>query len=233
MSSRILLKHRHGDLPIRVWVPGCATGEEAYSIAILLLECLQSSGAPPVQIFASDISKQAIQVARDGHYPENIAADVSAERLQKFSSKRNGSYQISKQVRDLCIFAVQDVTQRSAFLPGGSHQLPQSSYLSGRPAPKEGAGRIPLRLEPGRLSAARKLGERGSGFGSVPADRQEAQNLFPAPDFVAPALWNFGRPNWLTIRFCCAGKVSYRSPTWTWAGKPTELFCPGILRREF
>ncbi len=74
-----ILNHRHGDLPIRVWVPGCATGEEAYSIAILLLESLQSSGGtPPVQIFASDISKQAIQVARDGQYPENIAADVSA-----------------------------------------------------------------------------------------------------------------------------------------------------------
>ena len=110
-----ILKHRHGDLPIRVWVPGCATGEEAYSIAILLIECLQSSGAPPVQIFASDISKEAIQIARDGHYPENIAADVSPERLQKFFAKSNGGYQISKQVRDLCIFAVQDVTRDPPF----------------------------------------------------------------------------------------------------------------------
>ena len=110
-----LVKHRHGDLPIRVWVPGCATGEEAYSIAILLLECLQSSGAPPVQIFASDISKEAIQIARDGRYPENIAADVSAERLQKYFVKTEGSYQISKQVRDLCIFAVQDVTHDPPF----------------------------------------------------------------------------------------------------------------------
>ncbi len=112
-----ILKHRHGDLPIRVWVPGCATGEEAYSIAMLLIESsLQASAAsPPVQIFASDISKQAIQIARDGHYPENIAADVSPERLRRFFAKTNDGYQIGKQVRDLCIFAVQDVTKDPPF----------------------------------------------------------------------------------------------------------------------
>jgi two-component system, chemotaxis family, CheB/CheR fusion protein len=111
-----ILKHRRGDLPIRVWVPGCATGEEAYSIAILLLECLQSNGSsPPVQIFASDISKQAIQMARDGRYAENISADVSPERLRKFFVKINDGYQVGKQVRDLCIFAVQDVTKDPPF----------------------------------------------------------------------------------------------------------------------
>jgi two-component system, chemotaxis family, CheB/CheR fusion protein len=110
-----ILKHRQGDLPIRIWVPGCATGEEAYSIAILLLESLQPAAGPPVQIFASDISKEAIQVARDGQYPENIAADVSQERLQKFFAQSNHGYQIAKQVRDVCIFAVQDVTRDPPF----------------------------------------------------------------------------------------------------------------------
>ncbi len=110
-----ILKHRHGDLPVRIWVPGCATGEEAYTIAILLLECLPSSGASALQIFASDISKEAVQIARDGEYPENIAADVSAERLRKFFTKSNRGYQISKQVRDVCIFAVQDVTRDPPF----------------------------------------------------------------------------------------------------------------------
>jgi two-component system, chemotaxis family, CheB/CheR fusion protein len=111
-----ILRNRRGDLPIRVWVPGCATGEEAYSIAMLLIECLQlAPETPAVQIFASDISKQAIQVARDGHYPENIAADVSPERLQRFFAQSGHGYQISKQVRDLCIFAVQDVTRDPPF----------------------------------------------------------------------------------------------------------------------
>jgi two-component system CheB/CheR fusion protein len=111
-----ILKRRRGDLPIRVWVAGCATGEEAYSIAILLLESSQwPGGSPPVQIFASDISKQAIQFARDGLYPENVAADISPERLRRFFVKVNDGYHVSKQVRDLCIFAVQDVTKDPPF----------------------------------------------------------------------------------------------------------------------
>ncbi len=111
-----MLKNRRGDLPIRVWVPGCATGEEAYSIAMLLLEPVQSLGSSPsIQIFASDISKLAIQVARDGFYPENIAADVSVQRLRRFFTKTSDGYQINKQVRDLCIFAVQDVTKDPPF----------------------------------------------------------------------------------------------------------------------
>ncbi len=110
-----ILKHRHSDLPVRVWVPGCATGEEAYTIAMLLLECLPSSGPSALQIFASDISKEAIQIARDGDYPENIAADVSPEQLQKFFTKSNRGYRIGKQVRDICIFAVQDVTRDPPF----------------------------------------------------------------------------------------------------------------------
>ncbi|HYL37588.1 MAG TPA: chemotaxis protein CheB [Bryobacteraceae bacterium] len=101
--------------PIRLWVPGCATGEEAYSLAILLLESMPPAGGPPVQIFATDISRLAIQAARDGLYAENIAADVSPERLRRFFVKTDGSYQISKQIRDLCIFAVQDVVKDPPF----------------------------------------------------------------------------------------------------------------------
>jgi len=110
-----ILKNRISDAPIRIWSPGCATGEEPYSIAMLLLECLEPSGAPPIQIFATDISMQAIQTARDGLYPENIVSDVSLERLRRFFVKANGGYQISKRVRDLCVFAVQDVTNDPPF----------------------------------------------------------------------------------------------------------------------
>jgi len=110
-----ILKNRKNETPIRVWVPGCATGEEPYSIAMLLLECLEPAGGPLIQIFATDISKQAIQTARDGWYPENIVADVSPERLRRFFVKANEGYQISKRIRDLCIFAVQDVTRDPPF----------------------------------------------------------------------------------------------------------------------
>jgi two-component system, chemotaxis family, CheB/CheR fusion protein len=110
-----ILRHRPSGQPVRVWVPGCATGEEAYSIAMMLIEAWPPSEGPVVQIFASDISKQAVQAARDGLYTENIVADVSPERLRRFFVKFNDGYQVSKQVRDLCIFAVHDVTQDPPF----------------------------------------------------------------------------------------------------------------------
>ncbi len=141
---------------------------------MLLIECLQlSARTPPVQIFASDISKQAIQVARDGYYPENIAADVSPERLQQFFAKSSDGYQISKQVRDLCIFAVQDVTRDPPFSRMDLVSCRNLLIYLGVPLQKKVLADIPLCSEPGRLSAAGKLGERGSGLGSVPADRQE------------------------------------------------------------
>jgi two-component system CheB/CheR fusion protein len=110
-----ILTNRRTNSPLRVWVPGCATGEEPYSIAMLVLECMEPSGGPPIQIFATDISKQAVQAARDGYYPENIVSDVSPERLRRFFVKANNGYQISKRIRDLCIFAVQDVTKDPPF----------------------------------------------------------------------------------------------------------------------
>ena len=96
---------RPAHAPIRVWVPGCATGEEAFSIAITLSEYLTATGASfPVQIFASDLSEQAIERARGGRYPENIAADISPERLNRYFTKVEGRYQINKDLREMCIF---------------------------------------------------------------------------------------------------------------------------------
>jgi two-component system CheB/CheR fusion protein len=91
---------------IRIWVIGCATGEEAYSLAILLLEHAINLGSrPSVQIFASDLSEDALQRGRDAFYPETIAADVSAERLQRFFVKEQGGYRVRKEVRELVLFA--------------------------------------------------------------------------------------------------------------------------------
>lgn len=111
-----LLKDRAPRTPVRVWVPGCSTGEEAYSMAIALLEFLGTKGASvPVQVFATDISEPAIDKARAGIYPAGIAADVSAARLRRFFTKHDGGYQISKAVRDACVFARQDVTKDPPF----------------------------------------------------------------------------------------------------------------------
>src|SRR6185369_9371375 len=100
-----LLQGRPANAPLRVWVPGCATGEEAFSIAITLSEYLNETGVSfPVQIFASDISEPAIERARAGRYLENIAADMSAERLKRNFTKVEDRYLINKDLRDMCIF---------------------------------------------------------------------------------------------------------------------------------
>ena len=99
------------DGPIRAWVAGCATGEEAYSLAIAVIECLGTRIADlRVQIFGTDVSESAIDVACRGLYPPTIAADVSPDRLRKFFAKTDGGYRVSTQLRDLCVFARQDLT---------------------------------------------------------------------------------------------------------------------------
>ncbi len=94
------------DQPIRAWVPGCATGEEAYSLAIVLLEAMEKTGTkPPFQIFGTDVSDVAVARARAGVYPSNIELDVSPARLRRFFTKLDGQYQIKKSLRELCVFA--------------------------------------------------------------------------------------------------------------------------------
>lgn len=101
---------------IRIWVPGCSTGEEAYSIAICWLEFFKDTTSNiPVQIFATDISDRAIEKARAGIYTDSISADVSTERLRRFFIKTDGSYQISRAIRDMCVFARQNVTKDPPF----------------------------------------------------------------------------------------------------------------------
>lgn len=98
-------------LPIRIWVAGCSTGEEVYSIAICLLEFLSDKVTQPqIQIFATDISEMAIDKARSGIYAENQMVEVSPERRRRFfNAIEGGGYQISKAVRELCVFARQDL----------------------------------------------------------------------------------------------------------------------------
>ena len=98
--------------PIRIWVPGCATGEEVYSIAIALIESMgESAPAAGVQIFGTDVSEPAIEKCRAGIYSDAIALDVSPERLQRFFVKQDSSYVIARSIRDLCVFARHDITR--------------------------------------------------------------------------------------------------------------------------
>jgi two-component system CheB/CheR fusion protein len=101
-----LLKDRPASQPIRIWVAGCATGEEAYSLAIILLEYLESQPTmPPIKILATDLNELALDKARAGVYLDNIEIDVTPERLRRFFIRQDGHYQISKAIRELCVFS--------------------------------------------------------------------------------------------------------------------------------
>jgi two-component system CheB/CheR fusion protein len=109
-------KDRPRNVPLRIWVPGCSTGEEAYSIAIALVEYMSATHANiPCQIFATDLSEVSIERARAGVYLEHIVADLSPERLRRFFTKVDGGYQIAKPIRDMCVVARQDLIKDPPF----------------------------------------------------------------------------------------------------------------------
>jgi two-component system CheB/CheR fusion protein len=114
-----MMKERPRNTSIRIWTPGCATGEEAYSILIALTEFLETteSGGDDVaiQVFATDANAASIARARAGRYPESIALDVSPECLRRFFVKVDGQYQVIKSLRDVTVFAVQNVTTDPPF----------------------------------------------------------------------------------------------------------------------
>jgi two-component system CheB/CheR fusion protein len=111
-----LLVDRPPEAPLRVWVPACSTGEEAYSIAMCALEFLhERQSAVGLQIFATDISDPALEKARAGKYTEGEVSEVGPERLEKFFTRTEGGYQVKKPVRDLCIFAKQNIIHDPPF----------------------------------------------------------------------------------------------------------------------
>src|SRR5437762_3268181 len=109
-------KKKERQRELRVWVPGCATGEEVYSLAICILEVLGNQLSKiRVQIFGTDLSESVIEHARAGIYPSAIEKDVPKARLRRFFVKRDGSYQIHRSVRDICTFARQNITADPPF----------------------------------------------------------------------------------------------------------------------
>ncbi|MCB1858840.1 MAG: chemotaxis protein CheR, partial [Gammaproteobacteria bacterium] len=111
-----LLRSKGREEEIRIWVPACSTGEEVYSIAMLIYENLNKLGENrDIQIFATDIDQSALEIARAGIYPENIASDVSKERLSRFFSKNKDTYVVGKELRRMLIFSRHDVIKDPPF----------------------------------------------------------------------------------------------------------------------
>ncbi len=112
-----VLKNKSPDQLVRVWVPACSTGEEAYSIAIVLKEYMDEvKSSFQVQIFATDVDRDAVETGRLGVYPSNITVDVSPERLNRFFIKNSDTYNIKKEIRETVIFAPQNVISDPPFL---------------------------------------------------------------------------------------------------------------------
>lgn len=110
------LGERSDDDAVRVWVPACATGEEAYSLAILLLEVREKLNASwPIKVFGTDLSESSIGRAREGRYDATIAADVSEDQLQRHFVKSDGGHRVRRDVRDMCMFSVHNVIQDPPF----------------------------------------------------------------------------------------------------------------------
>ena len=107
-----LVANRKGSGVLRAWVPACSTGEEAYSLAMVLRQAVTAAKAPGsmmLQVFATDLDQDAIERARQGLYPPNIAGDVSADRLRRFFVKEERGYRVAREIRELVTFANQDV----------------------------------------------------------------------------------------------------------------------------
>jgi two-component system CheB/CheR fusion protein len=111
-----LFEGKMADGAVRIWVPGCATGEEAYSLAILVREHMESLPASPkVQVFATDIDDSAIATGRLGRYPKTLLEGLSEERRKRFFSISHGSYCVTKEIRDLCTFSVHNLIRDPPF----------------------------------------------------------------------------------------------------------------------
>jgi two-component system CheB/CheR fusion protein len=119
LAARVIpriLAGKGADDTVRIWVPGCATGEEVYSIAILLLEGMDKlSGVPKVQVFATDIDEPALTIARAARYPGSLLLGISPGRLERFFTTDGASYSLTREVRDLCVFSAHSIIRDPPF----------------------------------------------------------------------------------------------------------------------
>ena len=168
------------DVGIRVWVPGCATGEEAYSLAMLLCEYADRLEDPPqFQIFATDLSEKSFSFARTGFYPESIVADVAPERLDRFFTREQGGYRIKKQVREKVLFATHDILRDPPFSRLDLISCRNLLIYLGPDAKDQVASVFHFALRPGgylMLGTSEGVGETSTLF--TPVDRK--QRIFQA-----------------------------------------------------
>ena len=154
---------------IRVWVPGCATGEEAYSIAILLLEeASRHEIRCGLQVFASDLDDNALAVAREGRYPVAIEADMTEERLRRFFTREGDHYRVTRELRDIVLIARHSLLKDPPFSRVDLISCRNVLIYLDREVQQPGLRHIPLCVATVRLPLPRLVGKRGQPNRSVP-----------------------------------------------------------------
>jgi len=211
-----LFEGRKPDNPIRVWVAGCSTGEEVYSIAITLLEYMWvhsrniSQAATAIQIFATDISDTALDRARTGLYTEAAVSEISADRLKRFFVRLDGGFQVNKSIRDMCIFAKQNLVKDPPFsnldlVSCGNLLIYLGPVLQRRVIPT-----LHYALKPGGYlmpGAAENLGGFGEHFGLV--DKKD--KIYQKRKTSARLTTYFANADYLPIK-AADGKMSRELP---------------------
>ena len=166
---------------VRVWVPGCSTGEEAYSLAILLLEHMATlTVRPKTVVFATDIDEPAIAVARHAHYPAAMLQDVGPERLDRYFAGDGISYTLAKEVRDLCIFSSHSVIRDPPFSRIDLISCRNLLIYLDRELQNQLLAGVSLRAAAGRIPVSRLVGSADDAGRAVRAGRQEISHLSPA-----------------------------------------------------
>ncbi len=193
VAAESIKSHPAGEA-YRIWVAGCATGEEAYSLAILVCELAESAGQDiPIQVFGTDISDAAIERARSGIYPHSIEQDVSPERLRRFYARVDAGYRINHSIREHCIFARHDLTADAPFSHMDLVSCRNVLIYLGTPLHQRILSALHYSLKPEGLlvlGSAESIGTRTDLFGSVDNEKK----IFirkPAPlrhgmDFLVP-----------------------------------------------
>ena len=183
--------------PLRIWVPGCSTGEEAFSIAMLVQEAMDALRQHvKVQVFATDIDAEAVDKARAGIYPDSIAADVSPERLARFFRQENSTYHISKSIRDMVVFAAQNVIEDPPFSKMDLISCRNLLIYMGVELQKKVVPLFHYALNPGGflfLGSSETVGEFVDLFGPVDRkwklfQRKGGPSPRPMADFALPSL---------------------------------------------
>ncbi|CRI63479.1 putative regulator protein containing CheR-and CheB-like domains [Thiocapsa sp. KS1] len=186
----VLFAEPGAERPVRVWVPGCATGEEVYSIAIAMIDYLgDRATGTHIQIFGTDIDAKAIEKARAGLFADPLLAHLTPEQLKRFFVKVAGGYEVAKRVRDLCVFAVQNLVKDPPFSRLDLVSCRNLMIYFGPPLQKQALQIFHYALEPNRflmLGSSESIGARADLFAlldhkaKIYAKKSNAPRLDPA-----------------------------------------------------